>query len=365
MRHVHRQINALRSFEPLVIAQKRANASHFPQRNLHLVPRSALRFTGRFRERHWDGRPWQMSSTEARRILEIMDSRGARLLHVFFGNVAVHLLPLLRLCPVPVVVSFHGADVTGSVTERAFRPALEEVFSTAAKVFVRSRHLAGRVEELGCDPARIRLTRTLLPELPFFERSAPEDGAWRVVQACRLLPKKGAMTTLRAFAEVAEEFPLARLVFAGDGPMEATLRKEAARLGLAAQVEFTGFLDMASLLELLRAAHVFMHPSETAPDGDVEGVPNALLEAMATGLPAVAARHGGIPEVLREGPGVFLIPERKAGAAARALREIFTSPEIHGTRSKAAADAVRAVFSVESGLGELEEAYREAMAPGE
>ena len=79
------------------------------------------------------------------------------------------------------------------------------------------------------------------------------------------------------------------------------LRELARGLGIEQKVSFSGLVSQELLRELLYTSHFFLHPSETARDGNQEGVPNSMLEAMASGLPVFATKHGGIPEAIEDG----------------------------------------------------------------
>ena len=106
----------------------------------------------------------------------------------------------------------------------------------------------------------------------------------------------------------------------------------------------------------------FLHPSERGADGNQEGVPNALLEAMATGLPVIATFHGGIPEAVDDGRSGRLVPERDPAALAAALRELTSAgPERWQSLGRAAAAAVRERFELAAQAARLEEHYDEAI----
>lgn len=352
MLHIHRHVTGLRSFRPLVLAGKLEG--HWPIERLVHLPRSPWRGVAREISK-WTGTPWQITASETKAFLRAAE--GSRLFHIFFGNVAIHHLPLLRSSTVPVVVSFHGSDVTGAIARPGYAAARRELFSRARLILCRSEQLGRAVVALGCPPEKIRLMRTVLPDLPVIEREAPPDGAWRILQAARLVPKKGLFTAVDAFRRFAKEHPNAVFTIAGEGPLEDELRERAA--GLA--VRFTGFLSQDSLLDEMRNAHIFIHPSETVK-GDVEGVPNAMLEAMATGLPVVATRHGGIVEVIRDRENGLLCPECDPTAVAAALTELSASDELRRSIARRAAESVRAEFSAERQIAKIEDLYREACA---
>ena len=297
---------------------------------------------------------------EAARILTVIERERCALLHVFFGNVAVHLLPLLRRCPIPVVVSFHGSDVAGSMASANYSDALAELFTLATVVACRSEQLASRVARLGCPETKTRMMRTVVPDLPFIQREPPMDGAWQIVQAARLVPKKGLSTALRAFAAFGCQYPQAVFVIAGDGPMERELVELAADLGVADRVRFAGFLSQSALQRLYLSSHIFLHPSETA-SGDVEGVPNAMLEAMASGLPIVSTRHGGIPEVIENGRNGLLCTEKDAEGVAAALLRLANDAVLYRRLAQQASASVREQFSKERQVAAIEEIYGDAI----
>ena len=141
----------------------------------------------------------------------------------------------------------------------------------------------------------------------------------------------------------------------------AELTALAAELGVAERVRFPGFLAHDALLAELAQAHVFLHPSETGPDGNQEGVPNSMLEAMSTGLPVVATRHGGIPEAVDEGASGYLVPERDPAALAAALLKLAGDPARYAAMGSAAAQAVRERFEQGKQIEVLERCYTEAL----
>jgi colanic acid/amylovoran biosynthesis glycosyltransferase len=344
MHHIHRQILAVEGWRPIVLAQKVENRDTFPIDGLEVVPRSLWRFAARAVERNVTHAPWQIGRGETARSRSVLREKKARVLHVFFGNVAVHLLPLLESADIPVVLSFHGADVTGAIATPGYRAARERMFARAARVACRSEALVEAVHGLGCPREKLCVVRTALPELPFHERTLPPDGSFRLVQACRLIPKKGLATSLEAFAKLAPRYPAMTFVIAGTGPLEAELRGRADQLGVAGRVHFAGFLEQPALRDLLASAHVFLHPSETV-DGDTEGIPNGLLEAMASGLPVVATRHGGIPEAVENGVSGLLCAERNAGEVAAAVERLIGDPALYADIAANGAASAHAKFS--------------------
>jgi colanic acid/amylovoran biosynthesis glycosyltransferase len=275
----------------------------------------------------------------------------------------VHLLPWLRQRALPAVVSFHGADAQVDLDRPAHAAATREMLALATLVLARSESLAERIRAAGCPGEKIRVHRTGLPlaEIPASTRQVPPDGAWRCVQASRLIAKKGLRTTLRAFTAFHREYPAATLTIAGEGPMLEELKALAGALGIGERVRFVGFLDQPQLRELYAASHLFLHPSELGADGDQEGVPNSMLEAMAAGLPVLATFHGGIPEAVEHGRTGFLVNEQDDVALGAAMLELARDTSRSSAISAAAAESVRRNFDLAEQTRVLEGYYAEAM----
>lgn len=363
MLHVYRQVTGLQRWRNVVFCQKRENAGAFPFTDLHLMPKPASHQLRRFWQKTVLSGPVQIYAEEARKIHAELKKSGAKVLHVYFGHIGVHLLPLLEICEMPVVVSFHGADAQVDLHKPRHLAMTQRMLSLATLLLVRSESLAERLVALGCSREKIRVHRTGVPldQLTFHQRQAPPDGAWRCVQACRLIAKKGLATSLKAFATFAAQYPLATFTVAGEGPQLEELRALAATLGIADRVRFSGFLSQSDLHALYAESHLFLHPSELGPDGDQEGVPNSMLEAMASGLPVLATQHGGIPEAVEGGVSGHLVPERDHATLAQRMLALAADASAYAAMSKAAAERVAARFDLRVTVPQLEDYYDEAV----
>jgi colanic acid/amylovoran biosynthesis glycosyltransferase len=156
MLHIYRQITALKRCVPVVIAQKREQAERFPFDPVHIVSKPATHFLRRFWFRQVRDRPWQISRAELRALLGILNTHRARVLHIYFGQIAVHLLPLIRAWENPTIVSFHGADVMVDMNKPAYRQKTLQMLDAVKLVLVRSESLRRALAELGCDPKRLK-----------------------------------------------------------------------------------------------------------------------------------------------------------------------------------------------------------------
>jgi len=365
MLHIYRQITGLKRCAPVVIAQKRENAARYPFEPLRLVPKPRTHVLRRFWFRQLRDKPWRISDVELSGLLSILSETRARLLHIYFGHIAVHLLPLIRAWKNPSVVSFHGADVMVDMNKPAYREATLQMLDAVTLVLVRSESLRRAVIDLGCDPAKVEIQRTGIPldEFPFRERVVPKNGEWQFVQAGRLIEKKGLPVTLHAFSTFLKQHPNATLTIAGEGPLLPELQRFARELGVTDRVSFTGFVSQEQLREIYYRSHIFLHPSQTGRDGNQEGIPNSMLEAMATGLPVFATEHGGIPEAIENGASGMLVSERDNEALARALLNAAQDPSFLSRIGHAGATAMRKNFDLSTQAQRLEEIYFRMIRP--
>jgi glycosyltransferase involved in cell wall biosynthesis len=360
MLHIYRQITALERCTPVVIAQKREQTGRYPFESIHIVPKPATHFLRRFWFRQLRDAPWQISDRELRALQRILGETDARLLHIYFGQIAVHLLPLIRAWKRPSIVSFHGADVLVDMNKPAYREATRQMLDAVKLVLVRSESLRRAVIHLGCDERKIEIQRTGIPldEFPFRERNFDAAATqWRFVQAGRLIEKKGLPVTLRAFAVFLGQHPNATLTIAGEGPLLGQLQNLARELNIEGNVSFTGFISQEQLRGIYYASHIFLHPSQTGRDGNQEGIPNSILEAMASGLPVFATQHGGIPEAIQNGVSGELVPEGNHEKLVTAVLDAVKDPGFLSRIARNGAETVRKNFGLRAQARRLEDIY--------
>lgn len=184
------------------------------------------------------------------------------------------------------------------------------------------------------------------------ELGIPED-APVVGNVANFKAAKDHATLLRAAAQVREAIPAVRFVLVGQGPLEAEARRLAGELGLDATVVFAGFRTDAT--RLMAAFDAF------ALSSTYEGLPIALIEAMATGCPAVVTRVGGTPEVVADGVQGFLVPPRDPAALAAGLTRLLGDPTLRAGMGAAAADRAQD-FDIRKAVRRMEQVYAQLLA---
>lgn len=253
----------------------------------------------------------------------------------------------LRGCP--VVVNYRGGEAdaflqrAGSTVRRTMRRAAGLLLPSGFLLEVFSRHgMPGRVVPNIVDLARFQ---------PAQARTAAGP---HLVVARNLEPIYGIDVALRAFAQVAQALPAARLSVAGSGPLAESLQALATQLGIAAQVRFTGRLDRDQMAALYRDADLSLNPSH------VDNMPNSVLESLASGVPVVSTGVGGVPYIVEHERTAMLVPaDDPAAMAAAALRVLGDAQLAQGLRAAGLAEVRR--YRWEVVRAELLAAYEDAM----
>ena len=284
-----------------------------------------------------------------------MERRGVTHVHAHFANhPALAALIVHRLTGIPFSFTAHGSDLHVDQTALAWKltaAAFGVTVSRYNREFVRERVGAQAADKLqvihcGVDLASLpRADGVASPSLEILCVAALRavKGHRHLIEACRLLRSSGLSL---------------RCHLVGGGPLERTLRREIERAGLREQVLLHGPLPRADVLARMRASHVLVQPSIVDRAGRREGIPVTLMEAMACGLPVVASRLSGIPELIEDGRSGLLVPPGDARALAEALARLRSAPELCAELGRNARARVEAEFDLRVNARQLAEAIR-------
>lgn len=293
-------------------------------------------------------------------------SRYYDVIHAQFGNYGPIALRLVETGATSgaVVTSFRGFDATRSLP--ANPSEYRALFERGALFLPVAQTLARRLTQAGCDAGKVRVHRSglALQRFAFEPNRAASTGSTRILSVGRLVAKKGFQYGVEAVGRLVASDRRVRYVIVGDGPMRAELQELVQALGLSDHVTFEGWKSHDDVLMQMRGAHALLVPSMTAGDGDEEGIPNVAKEAMALGLPVIATRHGGIPELIEDGVSGVLVPERDSAALAERLIEIIDHPERWARMREAARRRIEAEYDIERLNDELVALYQSVRGVG-
>lgn len=328
-----------------------------------LVPRHNLLQRMSFRlQRQLRGLPWGYDAKRKVAVERFLHEHRIHAVLAEYGPTGVAIKDICQQTGIPLIVHFHGYDAyKHSVLEEEGR-RYAELFEAAAAVVAVSRAMEEQLVELGA-PAEKVFYNPCGVDLSLFEASDAGQNPPTLVAVGRFVDKKAPYLTLLAFKELLEEVQQGRLVMIGDGPLLECCQRLAATLGISSAVEFPGVSSHADLANAMRAARGFVQHSVQAFSGDSEGTPVAVLEAGASGLPVVATRHAGIPDVVVEGETGFLVDEGDVHAMAEGMVRLASMPDLAGRMGAAARKRIEEHFSMEKSIANLWRIITSAMEP--
>ncbi|MBX6770280.1 MAG: glycosyltransferase [Chloroflexi bacterium] len=315
--------------------------------------------------------PYIMASSV--RLQRVVRQFGCRLIHAHWILPSGPVAALIAACwRIPLVISAHGSDVYLAERSRFFRPVARWALSRAAWITACSSNLRERSIGLGAPPSR----SLVIPYGVSVEDFEGKDGQGGVVRQSlaiapadpvilavgRLVYKKGFEYLVEALPCILERHPTTKLVIAGGGSLAAHLRARATALGVDHALRLPGQIASTDVSSYMAAADVVVIPSITDDSGNVDGLPNVALEAMAAGRAIVATTVGGLAEVIADGKNGLLVPERSPEAIAAAVNTLLSSPDLRVSLGCQAREMVRRDLSWGSVACRFVQLYEQAMS---
>ncbi len=312
---------------------------------------------------------WQMLTRHPGPYQRLLAGRHPALIHAHFGIEGVYALPLARRLGIPLVTTFHGFDATLSTAALLTSPAWAHYplfrhrlaaqgdLFLCASGFIRERVLA-----MGFPEARTRVHYIGVDCQAIHPRD-PAEETRTILHVARLVEVKGTEYLVRAMAALDERHASVELVIIGDGPLRRRLEQLATSLGVHDRVRFLGARPHGEVMAWMRKAAVLVLPSVRTGTGRIEGLGMVMLEAAASGVPAIGARLGGIPEGIIDGETGFLVPERDPAALAQRLGDLLDDQTLRRRMGAAARNLVERKFDLRRQTAALEEHY-DTVLPG-
>jgi glycosyltransferase involved in cell wall biosynthesis len=362
---IYRQLQGVRrGFRPIVLTSHPTHLDLFPTEPIYV---QGKRFLGKVYTRLLNlatGRFASLTPKQKRYWTEVLTAQRVQLIHAHFGLFAFDVLPLAKSLGIPMVVTFHGTDASAYLKNKKYLRELPRLVDYAHVITV-SRNMAERMATAGIEIPRVNVHYIGVPVDEFgYVRRTPIGEKLRkqlpvkFLQVANFVEKKGHKYTVEAFARVADKYPNTELVFAGDGPLRQSVESRCADCGLDGRVTFMGKVAGREVASLMREADLFVHHSVTAANGDSEGIPTVLMEAMSTGLPVMSTRHSGIPELVSDGVDGFLVGERDVDAYAAGMESLVDADPQMGGRARS---KIEEKFNMSLQNDKLMDIYRSAI----
>jgi colanic acid/amylovoran biosynthesis glycosyltransferase len=260
---------------------------------------------------------WQITKKESNDIINFLELQRVSLLHLHYGSDAGIFWRVMKNSGIPSIVSFYGYDCSSfpSKYKGLGKFFLQNfVFKYATKIVAMSSEMKKDLQAIGCPANKIIVHYYGTDTQKFYQAPKPfqTTGKITILTSGRLDEKKGHLFLLRVFRELKKHSTIdLKWIIAGDGMMRSEILHEISNSALQDSIKMVGSFSYNSdtLKDLLSNADIYVQPSVTAKDGDKEGIPGTLIEAMAAGLPVISTYHAGIPEVIENGVTGLLVHE--------------------------------------------------------
>lgn len=284
------------------------------------------------------------------------------------GPVASFVARLKRL---PLVVSLHGSDIFVAEQSKPIAWLARRIFRAASSITAPSDDLRLRAIRIGAPAARSHLVPYGVDPSKFtrIEGAGPllrrelgiPDDAPIVFAVGRMVYKKGFEYLIRAVPAVLREHPEAKVVLAGGGDLQGKLLSLVQQLGVQNSVIMPGWISRDKLPLYFSGCDIFVLPSVVDQQGNVDGLPNTLLEAMSSGRPVVATNVAGIPLAVRDGENGLLVPEKQPGELSTAINLLLRAPDLRQQYGEAGRRRVEQELNWETTARTFERLYLSAL----
>ena len=258
-----------------------------------------------------------------------------------------------------LVICLRGYDMSGYITKKP--KAYDQLFSVCDLFLPVCDLFKERLINLGADSNKIVVIHSAIncSRFKYKKRYSPKlNCKLKVVSAGRFVEKKGFEYAIRAIAYLVKEYPNIRYTIFGGGPLEERLKTLVKTLNMSKYIKIRSWQTHKELVRILDNSHIFIAPSVTAENGDQEGIPNVLKEAMAMGLLVISTNHGGIPELIENHISGLLVPERSVVALSRCIKYLITHPKIWVRIGKSARDKIIKEFNQDEEKNKLAKIFK-------
>ncbi|HAL3279461.1 TPA: colanic acid biosynthesis glycosyltransferase WcaL [Escherichia coli] len=290
--------------------------------------RASQTLRGIHRKNTWQALNLKRYGAESRNLIlsaicgQVVTPLHADVFIAHFGPAGVTAAKLRELGVIrgKIATIFHGIDISSRDVLNHYTPEYQQLFRCGDLMLPISDLWAGRLQKMGCPREKIAVSRMGVDMTRFSPRPVKAPATpLEIISVARLTEKKGLHVAIEACRQLKEQGVAFRYRILGIGPWERRLRTLIEQYQLEDVVEMPGFKPSHEVKAILDDADVFLLPSVTGADGDMEGIPVALMEAMAVGIPVVSTLHSGIPELVEADKSGWLVPENDARALAQRL----------------------------------------------
>ncbi|TVR43023.1 MAG: glycosyltransferase [Rhodobacteraceae bacterium] len=294
-------------------------------------------------------------------LLQFLADEGVDAILAEFGSQAVSLWPVTHAAGLPLFAYFRGRDASKYLRHPARVEGYRRMMPNLAGVFAVSGFLLDNLAAHGLAHPNAHIVPSGT-DVQFFQPGTKQSG--RMVFVGRFVEKKAPRMALDSFLQLATRYPQARLDMVGQGPELAACKAAAAKSPHAGRVTFHGQRSAQEIRTLLAEGDIFVLHALTGRDGETEGMPSAIQEAMAAGMAILSTRHAGIPLVVCDGDHGVLCDEGDNAGFAAAMDTLLANPARTRAMGVASRQSAEALFDYRKLYARVERVILDSLRDG-
>jgi colanic acid/amylovoran biosynthesis glycosyltransferase len=271
------------------------------------------------------------------------------IIHCHFGpcgNIGIQCIRTRALTG-KIVTTFHGYDLSSYLVKNN-RCVYHTLFEYGDLCLPISLYWKKKLIELGCPPEKLKVHHMGVDTRQFDSTDAPKgpNEKIRILTVARLVEKKGVKYGIQAVADASKAYPNIEYLIAGDGPLKSEIEKQIKDLRLNECVRLLGWVKQSEVTELMTISDILIAPSITGADGDQEGIPVVLMEALAKGVNVISTDHSGIPELVVHGETGLIAPERDSDKLADHIITLIENQNLKERLQKNGRNHVKSNYNI-------------------
>lgn len=276
-----------------------------------------------------------------------------------YGTTGAYCFEVFKELNIPLVVHFHGYDASLKRVVHKFEDRYKLMFAYAASIIAVSREMRADLVALGADPYKVYINPYGPADIFLAGRYMPAE-LRAFLHVGRFTEKKAPINTIKAFAICLKEHPSVKLLMVGDGALLDDCKSLVKALEIEKSVHFLGKKSPQEVLEIMEQAYAFVLHSVQSKDGDKEGTPVSILEAMAVGLPVVSTKHAGIRDVVLHNKTGYLVEEHDIDGMASYMIDLIERPEEAREIGRRGKERILENYTINQHLGKINELLKKA-----